>query len=393
MQILASIGVVDYNQDGTWNWSFHASDGPAESQSVTITVVDYSGHEASATFDLFVDNVAPTIDSITSTHAEGCGTSNRLVSISGYVSDPGEDTHTATIDWGDGTTTVVSVDPIDGNISGTHNYVGGGIFTVEVTAEDSDGASSNTVTTQAIVQGIGVVDHVLYVIGTDGHDRIYLSHNRFSNRLFVHARFDIHGHHQNGTHMHAAFDAEEITRIESHLCDGNDRYFGSGLFFGTYISQTVFGGDGHDTLFGGRGDDLLDGGRGDDWLAGGAGADVLLGRQGHDALFGGRGNDSLSGGDGNDWVFGESGDDILIGGFGHDNLRGGRGKDLIIGGSAEFESEESTLRAATGSWSTGDLAGTLNHLGHITDDLQRDRLKGNQGQDELIGGIGDRLRQ
>ena len=56
----ASLGSVTKNANGTWNWTFAASDGPDESQTVVISVSDGNGGVATTSFDLTVNNVAPT---------------------------------------------------------------------------------------------------------------------------------------------------------------------------------------------------------------------------------------------------------------------------------------------------------------------------------------------
>ena len=55
----ASVGAVTKNADGTWSWSYATTDGPDESQTVTISADDGEGGTAQAAFDLTVDNVAP----------------------------------------------------------------------------------------------------------------------------------------------------------------------------------------------------------------------------------------------------------------------------------------------------------------------------------------------
>jgi len=59
----ASVGTVTKfgtNAAGTWSWSYLTTDGPAQSQTVTITANDGNGGVTSATFSLTVNNVAPT---------------------------------------------------------------------------------------------------------------------------------------------------------------------------------------------------------------------------------------------------------------------------------------------------------------------------------------------
>ena len=55
--LTASVGTVTNNDDGTWVWSFTTSDGPAETQVVTVTGDD-GLDTAQATFQLTVNNVA-----------------------------------------------------------------------------------------------------------------------------------------------------------------------------------------------------------------------------------------------------------------------------------------------------------------------------------------------
>lgn len=43
------------------SWSWQTSDGPDDSQTVTITATDDKDESGTATFDLVVDNVAPTV--------------------------------------------------------------------------------------------------------------------------------------------------------------------------------------------------------------------------------------------------------------------------------------------------------------------------------------------
>ncbi|WP_077024754.1 beta strand repeat-containing protein [Fuerstiella marisgermanici] len=47
---------------GLWNWTYDTTDGPDENQAITVTATDEHGATDTATFDLLVNNVAPTFD-------------------------------------------------------------------------------------------------------------------------------------------------------------------------------------------------------------------------------------------------------------------------------------------------------------------------------------------
>lgn len=106
IQLSASVGTVSDHGDGTWSWSFDATDGPDESQTVMITAAYSGGENVSATFDLVVDNAAPdvSVEIATINVNEGDVAMN-----TGVYSDLGEDTVSLTasigtiIDHGDGT--------------------------------------------------------------------------------------------------------------------------------------------------------------------------------------------------------------------------------------------------------------------------------------------------
>ena len=55
----ASIGTVVDTGNGTWSWTYDTTDGPDESQVVTITATDNDGGVTTRDFTLDVANVAP----------------------------------------------------------------------------------------------------------------------------------------------------------------------------------------------------------------------------------------------------------------------------------------------------------------------------------------------
>ncbi len=133
--ISASVGSVTNNGDGTWSWSYPTTDGPDESQTVTITADDGSLTTSTA-FQVVVMNVAPSVaaDNASVVVAEGATAAN-----TGTFSDPGADTVTigasvGTVTQGAGTWSW-SYPTTDGF---------GDSQTATITATDSDGASSAT---------------------------------------------------------------------------------------------------------------------------------------------------------------------------------------------------------------------------------------------------------
>jgi VCBS repeat-containing protein len=114
--------------------------------------------------------------------------------------------------------------------------------------------------------------------------------------------------------------------------NGNDRLDGGDgddIIFSGNGNDMLIGGRGNDKLDGGNGDDLLDGGVGNNQLSGGNGNDILQAGDGNNVLDGGNGNDVLSAGNGNNNLTGGNGDDTLTVGNGNNSLSGGNGNDIL----------------------------------------------------------------
>lgn len=234
-----------------------------------------------------------------------------------------------------------------------------GSASVTVTATDAGGlsvATSFTVTVTAVNSGPGItlVNGVLRIIGTNGHNNLQIS--RVGSQYQVVANFL--------SPTVSRFLVSQVQSIEIDMLGGNDQV---NIVDSVIIPVTIRGGDGNDSLDGGGGNDLIYGGAGHDELAGDAGNDRLYGEFGEDELEGGDGNDTLYGGEDDDELEGNNGNDLLFGEAGHDELEGDDGNDILSGGSGNDELE-------------GDAG-----LDLLFGGLGSDLLKGNSDGDLLVG--------
>ncbi|MCX9079804.1 MAG: PKD domain-containing protein [Candidatus Methanoperedens sp.] len=60
LTLSASQGTVTHHNNGTWSWQYATTDGPAQSQTITVTARDSQGAQGQVSFSLTVQNVAPT---------------------------------------------------------------------------------------------------------------------------------------------------------------------------------------------------------------------------------------------------------------------------------------------------------------------------------------------
>lgn len=137
VNLSASFGTVVNNNDGTWSWTANTTDGPDQTQTVTITATDSDAAISTVTFNLQVDNLAPTVasDSASVSVSEGA-----TADQSGTYADLGVDTVSLTASFGSVTNNG------DGTWSWTVSTSDGPDQSqvVTITATDSDGASSST---------------------------------------------------------------------------------------------------------------------------------------------------------------------------------------------------------------------------------------------------------
>jgi VCBS repeat-containing protein len=116
-------------------------DGPS-TLFISVQVTDNSGLQYTDTAEIDVENVAPILSSILApVDPYSIGT---LINASATYSDPGVlDTHTATWNWGDYSTSAGVIDT--SNISGSHIYNTAGVYTITLVVEDDDGGVASAI--------------------------------------------------------------------------------------------------------------------------------------------------------------------------------------------------------------------------------------------------------
>ncbi len=123
----------------------------------TLTVSDGVNPSVTSSATVSVGNTQPV-----STGAVGSDSTappGSTVSVGMAFSDDGtNDTHSATIDWGDGTVEAGTIGGTSssGTVSGSHVYTTSGSYTITVTLVDDDGAPV-TATTAILINGVPVV--------------------------------------------------------------------------------------------------------------------------------------------------------------------------------------------------------------------------------------------
>ena len=146
VSLTASVASVVDAGGGTWSWSFATTDGPIDSQTVTITATDDTDLSSQVSFELIVNNVAPDVDAGPDASIDEGDT----FAASGSFSDPGSDSWNATVDYGVST----GVQPIalapDKSFSLSHAYGDDGVYIVTVTVTDDDGGEGSDTASVAV---------------------------------------------------------------------------------------------------------------------------------------------------------------------------------------------------------------------------------------------------
>ena len=136
------------------------------SYTATLKVTDRYGATSEVTKTITIDNVAPTVPAF----AGASIMRGETYESAGTFSDPGADTFTGTVSYGDGLGTL----PLalgSGSFTLAHAYETAGTYTVTVTVTDDDGASTSrtaTVTVASAAQAIGVLSDSVAALAAAG---------------------------------------------------------------------------------------------------------------------------------------------------------------------------------------------------------------------------------
>lgn len=151
----SGIKPLTLNPDKTFDLSHVYSDN--STYTVIVSVMDDDGDVGSDAVLVMVKNVAPSVNA----GPDWTIHSGDMVSVNATFTDTGtQDTHTASIDWDDGTPPepgVVTESGGSGNVTGTHTYLWPGPYTVVITVIDNDGGANS----DSFVVGVIAVPAVL----------------------------------------------------------------------------------------------------------------------------------------------------------------------------------------------------------------------------------------
>jgi hypothetical protein len=129
---------ISCNDDGTFK--------------VTLTVTDDDGGVGTNDANLSLANVNPVLSAITAPLAP-VNISSPVIVNATFTDQGTNDTHTGSIDWGDGNTSPAAITEANGSgsASGSHIYGSPGVYTITMTLTDDDGGTAQSVYQYVVV--------------------------------------------------------------------------------------------------------------------------------------------------------------------------------------------------------------------------------------------------
>jgi PKD repeat protein len=127
------------------NPSHTYADNLAGGYTVTLIVRDAGGLVGTASAAAIIDNVAPEVGVIDAP-IDPVSVGSAVTATAGFTDAGILDSHTASIDWGDGTSSSAAVTEADGSgaASGSHEYAAAGVYTLTLTVTDKDGGTDQS---------------------------------------------------------------------------------------------------------------------------------------------------------------------------------------------------------------------------------------------------------
>ena len=353
------------------------------------------------TVTVTVANVTPTV-TLPANRTVNVGVST---SVTTTFTDPGaDDTHTAVIDWGDGSADT-TVDPAASPFARSHTFTTAGTRTVEACVSDDDGQGCDTMTITVIAPTSLRIADATITEPDSGTTPLTFT---ITASPVPTAPVTVVAKTVNGTAtapsdftalpaagQTVTFAAGQASRtvtvpiVGDLMREANETFSvilsaptGASLGDSTAIGR--INNDDVCTIVGTAAANILNGTAGNDVICGLGGNDTINGLGGNDTVFGGDGNDAVRGGTGNDTLRGEASDDVLNGEAGNDTIDGGSGTDEATWAAAPGPVVvDLTTNKATG-WGTDTLAGLERARGGAFNDT----LRGNGLRNSLWGGNG-----
>jgi PKD repeat protein len=230
---------------------------------VRVTVQDSGPLTGTASLQLHVTNVAP--QQLTWA-GPGQASLGQSVVFTGGFTDPGlADTETASVDWGDGSTSAATVTGGNGawQVAASHTFVASGIYSVVVTVKDDDGGMASKSATVQLAGGI-VSNGVLNIVGSEQRDDLKLT---IANQSLI-----VSGT-LGGAAISQSVPLASVQRIMADLHGGDDSFTVDAKI---KLPLLVNAGAGNDVIHAGGGMSVLIGGTGQDSLYGGSRTDLLI---------------------------------------------------------------------------------------------------------------------